>query len=149
MIYERSLTITAAHFNETAYMKFEDMRDQIGAMQVPEMDALIDLLQDSHGHNFRVVVHLESDKTLGAYSGYIIDDETLLACLLEWEGINISLHPDFRLARRRATTENMAEILCHKVGNLIHAPGSTVVTVTVYETPDIRAVVQHTFIRQS
>ena len=130
MQYRRVVDFFAAHFNETAYDKWLSV--QRGDRSVATIQ---DLLSDIHGHNFRAIVTLTHDTALG-YSSYIVSDESLLAIVSEWGGLNLSVHPDFQ--NIRATTENMAAVLASKVARVC-PPHSTTVVVEIQESRDISA----------
>ena len=137
MIYQKTVEFFAAHFNETAYLKWIEIKEilDLDATHKRLAALLQELLLDIHGHNFKATVRVEGE-TNNSYSGYLISDEDIDATVGEWRGINLSVHPDFEGVR--ATTENMAAALCKKIAKSVQA--SCLVTITLYESENILAI---------
>jgi|SRR5882672_46397 len=133
-VYQKTQEFFAAHFNETAYPKFAEATKWPGDF---DTDSLVSLLLDIHGHNFRATVRVDGEITKDSYSSYLISDEAITQTVNEWQGINLSVHPDFMGSDKRATTENMAEVLARKIGRQLLV--SAKVTVTIHESQDILA----------
>jgi 6-pyruvoyl-tetrahydropterin synthase len=152
--YKRTVEFFASHFNETNYSTFESMKKRFTDYQNPishtfASEGLLTVLKDIHGHNFKAEVELMAEVSEG-YSSYIISDEDLVATVKEWEGINLSVHEDFLHSGIRATTENMAQVLCQKIFVSLKAReqagiiSNIVVNTTVHESDDISSTAVRT-----
>jgi 6-pyruvoyl-tetrahydropterin synthase len=132
MIYERTFRFSAAHFNSLmAYQIAWKIANKIEVS--PEQQFIA--LHHIHGHNFRVVVTLSGEM---GETPWLVDDVALEKKVMEWNGHNVSLHPDFLDMQQRATTENMARELVRKINGIL-PEGVHVRQVVVYETDDIFA----------
>lgn len=136
MRYNRVFKLQAAHFNalHTYYAVWDWTK---GGVMLQEQ--VLRCLADCHGHNFKIVVALEVeafDVMAEGASPWIVDDASLTKLVMEWDNMNISMHPDFLKQRLRATTEAMAQVLFKK---LLDAFGPNACGVRVYETEDIYA----------
>lgn len=141
MKYYRSVTIHAAHFNESNYPRWYAIRDQIAAEGVvtgENAQQVFNVLNDCHGHNFTCSVHVEAEQGKDEYSNYIISDEAIVETIMDWHGKNLSIHTDF--AGVRATTETMAEVLCAKIQKRLLVDAK--ITARINETPELYA--EHT-----
>jgi 6-pyruvoyl-tetrahydropterin synthase len=147
--YSRTVEFFAAHFNETAYPKFQKFLGRLSVDKgFPPDDYrdLVDLLIDIHGHNFRAEITVHGF-TKEKYSGYLISDEVIAEVVNEWAGINVSMHKDFLGTHSpyrnaiRATTENMANMLAEKISRRVLVPQATVL-VKLYEADGIWAQAQ-------
>jgi 6-pyruvoyl-tetrahydropterin synthase len=138
MVYRRTFRFAAAHFNSLwAYQRVWDVGPQGCGFTVEQ---LMRLLGDIHGHNFRVELVLQG--IFGRDESWLVDDVVLDKIVMEWANTNLSVHPDFVKRRLRATTEQMALVLYDKLVGRLHGLPH-VEAVTVYETDDISATVEH------
>jgi 6-pyruvoyl-tetrahydropterin synthase len=150
--YKRTHEFFASHFNEENYERFDDAMDKfdvlterkvelIHSMETREFTPfnIINMLRDIHGHNFKAEVEMMAHVD-NRYSSYILSDEDIVNAIDRWAGINLSVHEDFFLSGIRATTENMAQVLCQKLFNkalAAHPNSDLVVNVTIHETDNI------------
>lgn len=140
--YERRFTVQASHISDAGYPHLYTALDagEHGVHDIAYRE-LFQAMLKTHGHNFRIVVRV----TAGSLTreGFSVDDVKITEAVMEWNGINLSLHPDFFNLKdadgrpRRATTERMAEVLWTKLDRLL--VGANRIRVTVFETEDVRA----------
>lgn len=146
MIYHRTFKISAAHFNSTkAYQllwAFRDWSLSGKSLDRKSMEmGVLEWARDCHGHNFKIEVAIAAELS----ADWLIDDIELEKTVMEWNNINISIHPDFLELNLRATTENMALILSRKIAILMtshlnaRVQDGAFVHVKVHETDDIYA----------
>lgn len=95
------------------------------------------MLSCIHGHNFRIEIEIHAP-IYERNADWVVDDAELQRIVAEWDGKNLSVHPDFLTPRIRATTENMADILLNKLINKVKG-SKLAFTVTVHETDEISA----------
>lgn len=148
MKYRQQYTIQACHFNGSD--EYAAYHDYLDLLAIPEglgesnIKSASDALRaarliegcarNSHGHNF--VIEIEAVGAVPPEVGFVIDEWALRDVVMEWNDTNLSMHPDFKT--RRASTENMADIMAEKVLG-IAGPNVRRVTVKVWERPEICA----------
>lgn len=129
--YERKFRFSAAHFNtRQAYEVVWKLLDTFAM----DFEGLKYAFTQVHGHNFVVTALFENDAL--SDDGWLVDDPEIEAVVMQWAGINVSMHPDFLSNKERATTERMAQKLLEKFRAL---PNVRCAGVRVYETDDIFA----------
>jgi 6-pyruvoyl-tetrahydropterin synthase len=130
MRYERTYHFSAAHF--TSPSGYELLWRVVDGEQLSPSQ-LRTLLEDIHGHNYKVDVTVNAEVQKMAL---LISDIELTRCVMQWSGVNLPLHDDFVNQRIRATTENIARILANKVEKLVLSTPCQI-KITVWETQDI------------
>jgi 6-pyruvoyl-tetrahydropterin synthase len=144
MRYQRTYHFQAAHFNsrsayETAWAVVAQTEKKDASLgELPNQVTIFSIYQalcNVHGHNFKVVVDLEGGTTT---EGWLLDDVALENIVMRYAGKNISMHPDFLMQKKRATTELIAAYLYSMIDEAF--PQVRVVSVKVHETDDIFAV---------
>lgn len=133
MQYERTFRLSAAHFNSGRSYQTAWKLASLESVHLTQEDLLRAFL-DIHGHNFKIVVMVCTDVL--QYDGWLIDDVALAKHVMRWDGINLSMHPDFFNDKLRATTELMAHKLYQQLN---HAFPDKISFVRVFETDDIFA----------
>lgn len=128
MIYERTLTLFSAHFNdEKAYTLW----GQIKADDMASASDVRALLSSLHGHNFKVQVRVEGP--LAAKDHFVVADEEIEEACSRYASRCLSVLPEFETVR--ATTENLAAQIAVEVATIVRAKPADV-TVRVYEADD-------------
>lgn len=122
MRYVRSFEVSAAHFNGQAEYDAWARGDYKTACE------------GTHGHNFKITVEAEA-RVEGAFP-IVIGDEHLAEIVNAWQHQNLSVHRDFLIHHKRATTEEIARVLREK----IMRDYPILVQVTVEETEDQIAI---------
>lgn len=144
MRYVRTYAFSAAHFNsrrsyETAWsiVAAHEMKDE--GKPFPDLTSICRMMRDVHGHNFKCEVAIDGNH-LENKEGWIVDDVALEKAIMEYAGINVSMHPDFMTIKARATTEVLAQAIFDRVMALLEGTSATCVHVKLWETDDIYAV---------
>lgn len=145
--YSRTITIQACHFNgEQTYRALDEadsLQDEHGHLKLLRaLDLWKEIASDCHGHNFKITVYAEGPIPKSGEASFLIADEELTEMIMKWEGCNLSLLPEFREIKARATTEWMARLLIPKVLALCKAEVD-LVRVTVAENELICSTVEH------
>lgn len=140
--YERTYRFSASHFNlrstyESVWgMRAAGIQNPPSGLIAVDVGVLEKCFLDIHGHNFKATVNFEGEVL--SKDGWLIDDVSVEKVIMEWSGINLSMHPDFIATRERATTENMAKKLLQK----LRARWPLAKRVIIWETDDIFAVAE-------
>ncbi|MBI3315857.1 MAG: 6-carboxytetrahydropterin synthase [Candidatus Omnitrophica bacterium] len=94
-----------------------------------------------HGHNWKVAVTLRANKLDSM--GVVVDFEMLKASLRkvlsEFEQTSFNEHPDFKDGKLNPSTENIAQVICHRLAGRLKPSQAKIVRVTVWETLDASA----------
>lgn len=129
--YDRTFWIQASHFNGAR--TYELWRT---AYKDSNFDALLGVLNDCHGHNFKVELTGWAD--LDA-QGFVFEDEVAEELVRRWDNCNLSILDEFGrgLGSRRVSLEWMCERLAIKLA--IKFEHVVRWRVTIHETNCIRA----------
>lgn len=142
--YSRKFRIQAAHFNDLAYGIREKARQRAAAHELADSALLWqEVARECHGHNFEILVSI-TGHPISPRENWIIDDVALTKLVMQWDNTNLSMLPEFDQRDLRATTENMAHLLCRRIQRLLRTDDNKGtepprVVVQVRETPDIEA----------
>ena len=106
LTYRRRATLQSAHFNDVAYPHYRrSLELEKEGKHEEALAEFREAVAETHGHNFKVeVTFTNSDER--RYNDWLIDDFKVAAILSEWDGKQLSVHPDFTSREARATTEN-------------------------------------------
>jgi 6-pyruvoyl-tetrahydropterin synthase len=129
--YRTTFKFSAAHFNSRK--TYETYWALVNG-QRPNDDELKAAFLDSHGHNFKVEIDATGEQD---EEGWIIDDVAMAKMIKPYDGINLSVLPEFVEKKERSTTENLATHIKRK----LHDQWPDVhFVVRVWETDDIYAM---------
>ncbi len=94
-----------------------------------------------HGHNWKVSVVMRSDKLDSM--GVVVDFEalkpSLKKVLAEFHERSFNEHLDFKDEKLNPSTENIAKMIYERLSKNFKSNNSTIVKVTVWETPGASA----------
>jgi len=128
--YRRTFTLQSAHLNN------QEAYDNLGtALDDEDFPALMSVLTNIHGHNFKVDVTITG--FLGKEFDYLVDDRDIALFMEKFDNANLSLIPPFG-PHKRATTENLAEHFAEQIWGMV-GDNVSYVGVFVSETESINA----------
>jgi 6-pyruvoyl-tetrahydropterin synthase len=134
MKYYRKFWVQASHFNnELTYKNY------FKAVEEKDFNLLHKVLEDCHGHNFKV--EIESFGEIDSY-GFVIDDIKLGEIVFEWNNSNLTLHKDFYpmlMNGYRVSLEFMVETLKEKILKQFPTFQKQTLKIKIHETEDIYA----------
>lgn len=144
MKYKRDIYLQSCHFN--GLQEYEDYEKALNDHNLGNYASSSQLFKQcllgTHGHNFKVSIEANGpmSKQIDKWGGcFLIDDIELVELVLQWNNKNVSVLPEFFDMGLRATTENMAKVLLHKLE--LQYP-NVCFCVSIWENPTIVAVVK-------
>jgi len=146
MEYRKRHKIQASHFNGSVV--YDAYKDAIANKQAYPEEAMhrmvTEVLPNIHGHNFELIVTIDTYPDLPAGWDYIIDDKKITEILELYNNVNLSVLDVFLVNDWRATTERLAYIITKDILNFLNEEGADgtmyAVITEVIETDCISAV---------
>ena len=139
--YERTFKVQACHISDKGYPHLHASLAAISCGDwMKAHDELFKAFFHTHGHNFKVEIVAFGDELQP--NGFLVDDVALTEKVMEWNGVNLSLHHDFfnQIGTDghplRATTERLAYALWEKLNNAFDLMPFVV---TIHETDEVKS----------
>lgn len=95
-------------------------------------------LEPRHGHNWKVSVIMRSKKldSMGVVADFEALKPALKDVLNEIHETSINENPRFKNFKDNPSTENIARLICDRLGERFKSGNAQIYKVTVFETPD-------------